>query len=179
MTQSSYFCLIITILLSLRASFAQTDAFDEKIRDATNGLNRYERLQRTEKLISQNEADLSALKSSMADAQLKIKGIDDLKKQLAEIAKNYGDLKTAVEDLKKTKNDNNTTVKNSTTNANGVLDTKNEGLVVSILNDLNSLKEDSSKQLDLNRKLRLELDATKLEIRELSKLISELNSKVR
>lgn len=179
MTHGSYFCLIITILLSLRVSFAQTDAFDEKIRDATNGLNRYERLQRTEKLISQNEADLNALKNSMAEAQLKIKGIDDLKKQLTDIAKNFGDLKTAVEDLKKTKNDNNTSVKNSPTSSNGTLDTKNEGLVVSILNDLNSLKEDSSKQLDLNRKLRLELDAAKLEIRELSKMISELNSKVR
>lgn len=180
MTHRIGFYLILAVLFIATDLQAQSDAFDEKIRDATNGLNRYERLQRTEKLLAQNEADMNALKSSLADAATKLKSIDELKKQLADLTKSTSDLKTQVDELKKESTTNAGVRSSQSQSATPSLDvSKNEGLVTSLLNDINNLKEDNSKQLDLNRKLRLDLDAARLELREVSKMVSELNSKVK
>lgn len=185
MTMRVVFCLIFSFFCEVMAVWAQSDAFDEKIRDATNGLNRYERLQRTEKLLAENEASMSQIQSTLKNHEEKLKSLDDLKRQLESQSRSIADTKNIVDDLKKSQTE---TGKLSSVGQNPAAGTRGatassggsqSEVVAGLLNDINVLKDENSKQLELNRKLRLDLESARLELRELSKMVSELNSKVK
>lgn len=185
MTTRVAFCLMISFFYKISTLQAQSDAFDEKIRDATNGLNRYERLQRTEKLLAENEASMSQIQSTIKNHEEKLKSLDDLKRQVETQSRSMTETKTIVDEIKKSLTDSgkiSSTGQNLATSVRGATAQMSGGqseIVTGLLNDINILKDENSKQLELNRKLRLDLEAARLELRELSKMVSELNSKIK
>lgn len=166
MAKGVYFCLVLNALLLIFSnSKAQTNAFDEKIRDETNGLNRYERLQRSEKLIETATSEITSMRSNLKSLEDKSKVIDELKKQIEALTKSLSDVKLQFDELKKT----SPVSKSSVAPANLSPSAPQAELVLGLINDINLLKDENSKQLDLIRKQKLDLDSVRSELRELFK----------
>lgn len=175
---SNFILLFALISLSPRQSVAQRDELDEKIRDDINGLNRYERLLRSEKLLAQSGQQVSELKAELSTQAEKLKKMEDMKKQFDEVSKKLSEVGSQIEILKRDLQKNTQNLEKLTGGSSGAAGDKDQpkNFNAAVFEEINVLKDENTKTLELNRKLRQDLEAARLEIRALSKMVTDLQN---